>query len=229
MQAIILAGGLGTRLRPVVSDVPKALAIVRGRPFVEHLLLRLRRQGYGEAILCVGHLADQIVDAIGTGEQLGMRVTYSVESSPLGTGGALKLAQPLISDERFFLLNGDSFLDIWLPDLAAAHELTGARATIALVRHEDAGRYGTVDLADDGSVRSFIEKSEVGGPALINAGVYVVEREVLDFVEPNRPVSFEREVLPALIGNGLHGSVVDGFFIDIGIPEDFERAQYSIP
>ena len=148
MHAIILAGGLGTRLRPALADVPKPMALVHGRPFLEYLLLQLRRAGYSQVVLCVGYRAEAIEAHFGDGHTLGMELCYSLEPEPLGTGGALKLAEGLLVGDSWLVLNGDSFFGIGLSELIDAHRASAAVATLALRREPEAGRYGSVVLED---------------------------------------------------------------------------------
>ena len=222
-QAIILAGGAGTRLRPLVSEVPKPLASVCGRPFVEYLIAQVAAAGVRKVTLLTGYMADALRANLG-GESHGVALEYSVESEPLGTGGALKNAEPLLEGDAWLMLNGDSLFDISLVELVA-NRSTDSPVTIALAEVSDTRRYGSVTADDDGSVIAFVEKSESAGNGWINAGVYVVSRSVLGSVANGRPVSFEREILPALIGRGLRAQRFGGFFIDIGIPDDYLRAQ----
>jgi NDP-sugar pyrophosphorylase family protein len=222
-QAIILAGGAGTRLRPLISDVPKPLASVCGRPFIEYLVAQLAAAGVRKATLLTGHMADALEATLGSRSH-GVHLEYSVESKPLGTGGALKNAETLLDGDRWLLLNGDSLFDISLLGLAANHP-SDASVTVALAEVSDVGRYGAVTTDDDGTVTAFEEKSESGGMGWINAGVYVVSRAALAAIASDRAVSFEREILPALIGRGLRAQRLRGFFIDIGVPDDYWRAQ----
>src|SRR5205823_6250891 len=157
MQALILAGGEGTRLRPLTSTIPKPVVPLVGRPFISYMLEWLRRHGVEDAILGCGFMADAVRDVLGDGSSLGMRLRYLEEPKPLGTGGALKFAEELL-DERFFMLNGDVLCDIDLSAQLAAHERTGARATLALVGVDDPSAYGLVRLNPDSSVREFVEK-----------------------------------------------------------------------
>ena len=222
MRAVILAGGLGTRLGAVLGDRAKPLMPVAGRPFVAYLLQRLARQGVAEAILCVGHRADLVRAALGDGLAGGPRLRYSEERELLGTGGALKLAADLIGPEPFFVLNGDSFFAADLPALRRAHDARGALATLALAKVLDVGRYGAVEMGPDGAIRRFAEKG-AAGTGVINAGVYVFGRAVLDAIPPGRVVSLERDVFPGLVGRGFYGVPGAGYFVDIGVPEDYAR------
>ncbi len=228
MQAIILAGGQGTRLRPLVGDIPKPMAPVAGRPFLEYLLVQLRRAGIELITISAGYRAGDIEAHFGRGDRLGVRLEYSVEDEPLGTAGALKLAASRLAGDRWLALNGNSLLDIPLDNLGHAHTQARAILTMALAHVDDAGRYGRVELAADGAVTSFAEKNDAGRPGLINGGVYVIERRALDGVPAGSFVSLERELLPSLLGHGLRGVAYDAFFIDIGVPDDYRRAQESV-
>jgi NDP-sugar pyrophosphorylase family protein len=226
MQAVILAGGLGTRLGPLVAGSTKPLAPVAGRPFLEYLLLQLRKGGIADVVLCVGHRGDLVREHFGSGTPWGLTLTYSWERELRGTGGAVKLAEPLLRGDDFLVLNGDSLFDVPLADLTAFHRHRGALATLALARAEDARRFGTVALGPAGEVVRFVEKGQAeSGGGLINGGVYVFRRAVLDEIPAGRPVSLEREVFPALVGRGLYGLARDGYFVDIGIPETLARVR----
>jgi mannose-1-phosphate guanylyltransferase len=225
VHAVILAGGLGTRLRRLVRDLPKPMVDIAGRPFLEYLLLQLRAEGFDRAVLCTGHMGGIVRDYFGTGERLGLSIGYSEEPEPLGTGGALRLAEPLLQGDRWLVLNGDSFLDTSFRQLVEVHASSGALATLALVEVDDPQRYGSVSLGSGTEIGAFVEKGAAGGPALINGGVYVLERQVLELIPPGRQVSLEREVFPRLVGRGLHGVQVAGTFIDIGVPDDYLRLR----
>lgn len=228
--ALVLCGGLGTRLRAVYSDGPKALAPVGGRPFLHYMLDWLRQQGVRRAVLCAGFRAEQIRELYpeGQGEP---EIQYSVESEPLGTAGAVKNAEGLIDAERFFVLNGDSLADVSLAELLAFHCARAAQATLATVAVDAAARFGSVLLDAEGRVTGFREKSAaaLSGRQNVNAGIYVIERAVLARIPIGRAVSFERDVFPALTGNGLYGFKTNGSFIDIGVPEGLASAQAEIP
>jgi D-glycero-alpha-D-manno-heptose 1-phosphate guanylyltransferase len=224
MQAIILAGGLGTRLRTAVSDIPKSLAEVAGRPFLEYLLHQLARDGLSDVVICTGFMADAITERIGTGQRWNMRIEYSTENEPLGTAGALKLAAPRLAGDRWLLMNGDSLFDISLKSLMDEHERNTGVVTIALARVADARRYGRVTCDADGAITHFAEKTDALTPGLINSGLYIIERPLFDLIPDKRPVSLERDVLPLLVGTGLRGQPYDGYFIDIGVPDDYARA-----
>jgi NDP-sugar pyrophosphorylase family protein len=224
-QAVILAGGLGTRLRAALPDLPKTLAPVAGRAFVEYLLLQLRKHHVPEVILSVGYRADLIEEHVGDGRRWGVRARYAREAEPLGTGGALKRAEALLEGSTFLVMNGDSFFDIPLGELAAAHRTATALGTLALVDRPDAdGRYGAVETDEAGRVVRFREKGSLGPGHGFNGGIYVLEPELLAGIPEGRPVSLEREVFPGL-GGRLRGRPYDGYFVDIGVPEDYEQVQ----
>jgi mannose-1-phosphate guanylyltransferase len=230
VQALILAGGAGTRLRPLTSTVPKPVVALAGRPFIVYMLDWLRRHGVDDVILSCGFLAEGVERVLGDGARFGVRLRYLHEPQPLGTGGALKYAEALL-DERFFMLNGDLLCDIDLTAQLSRHEQTGARATLALIEVKDPSAYGLVRLEEDGSVREFVEKPgpEQIGSNLVNAGAYILQREVLESMAPlGTNISIEREVFPALVGQGLFGYPATGYWLDIGTPARYLRATYDI-
>jgi mannose-1-phosphate guanylyltransferase len=230
MQALILAGGEGTRLRPLTSTIPKPVVPLVDRPFIAYMLEWLRRHGVDDVILSCGFMADAVRDVLGDGSSLGIRLRYVHEPEPLGTGGALKYAEDLL-DERFLMLNGDVLTDIDLGAQLAQHERTGARATLALFAVEDPSAYGLVRRNEDCSVQEFVEKPgpEQVATDLINAGAYVLEREILDAMpEAGTNFSIEREVFPALVGEGLFGYEASGYWLDIGTPERYLQGTYDI-
>ncbi len=225
MTAVLLVGGLGTRLRPAVSSVPKPLASVGDRPFLELLVMQLREQNICRLVMCTCHQADQIKEKFGDGRKFGVRIQYSDEPCPLGTAGAIRLARGLLSgDSEFLVLNGDSFLDLDFGHLIQTHRERGAIMTMAVTRIRNAARYGTVQVSEAGRVTAFAEKTGQESPALINAGVYVFSRRVLDYIPEGRS-SLERDVLPSLLDQGIFAVEHKGIFIDIGTPEDYARAQ----
>lgn len=224
VTAVILAGGLGTRLREAVADRPKVLAEVNGRPFLAFLLDRLADIGIQRIVLCTGYMADLVHDTFGA-SYCGMELLYSREEQPLGTGGALRLALPLINSDPMLVMNGDSFCDADLALFANSHIETGACASLALTRVEDVGRYGAVDVDTDGTVTSFVEKGTRTGASTINAGIYMLARKVVEDIPVGEVISLERDVFPPLIGHGLFGFYQLSRFIDIGIPSDYHAAS----
>ncbi len=225
--ALVLAGGLGSRLRPVVGALPKVLAPVAGQPFLYHLLDYLHGQGLSDILLSTGYGAEQVMDYCQDGARWDVRVRYSREAEPLGTGGAIKHAEPLIASDPFLALNGDSLVRADLARLLGLHAERRARITMALVEVPDKGRFGSVVLAGDGAIAAFNEKGD-RGVGLINAGIYVIDRGALDAIPAGRSVSLEREVFPGFVGKGLYGAVVPGPFLDIGTPEDYALGQTAI-
>jgi mannose-1-phosphate guanylyltransferase len=229
-QAVILVGGEGTRLRPVTSRVPKPVAPVVERPFVAYILDDLVHHGVERAIFSTGFLAAAIEAQIGDGSAYGLRVDYAVEAEPLGTAGAVANCADMLDDGSFYVFNGDVLSDVDLTALATLHADKGGMGTIFLTTVEDPRRYGLVELRDDGSVASFLEKpGEWEGAALINAGVYVLEHEVLDMIPRGRLFSIERGVFPPLAQAGsLYGCVDGGYWRDIGTPESYLQAHFDI-
>jgi mannose-1-phosphate guanylyltransferase len=222
-------GGQGTRLRPLTSTVPKPVVRLVDRPFIAFMLEWLRGHGIDDVIMSCGFLADGVRSVLGDGSQMGVHLRFVEEPDPRGTAGALKLAEPML-DERFLMLNGDVLTDIDLSAQIAQHEATGARATLALVPVPDPSAYGLVILEEDRSVRDFVEKPslELAGENLISAGAYVLEREILELVAPDRNVSIEREVWPLLVGDGLYGFPAEGYWMDIGTPERYLQGTFDI-
>ena len=230
MQALILAGGEGTRLRPLTTTVPKPVVPLVDRPFIVFMLDWLRSHGVDDVIMGCGHMASGVHNVLGDGSAHGLRIRFVEEPEPLGTGGALKFAESLL-DERFLMLNGDVLTDMDLSAQLARHEAAGAAATLALVPVEDPSRYGLVRLEEDGAVREFVEKPSPDqiDTRNISAGAYVLERSVLDLLEAGRPASIERDVFPRLQGNGLHGHVHDtAYWKDIGTPESYLQASFDL-
>src|SRR3954453_17447094 len=220
IQAVILVGGEGKRLRPLTSTVQKPVVQLVDRPFMVYMLEWLPSHGIDDVIMSCGFLADSVREVLGDGSELGVRLRFVEEPEPRGTAGAVKLAEPLL-DERFLMLNGDVLTDIDLQAQIAQHERTGARATLALVPVADPSAYGLVLLDEQDAVREFIEKPGPGqkvGTNLISAGAYVLEKSVIAMVAPDRNVSIEREVWPKLVGGGLYGFPSDSYWMDIGTP-----------
>lgn len=222
--ALILAGGLGTRLRSAVADRPKALAEVAGRPFLAWQLEMLSAAGVQHAILCTGYRGEMIRETFGP-TFAGMQLDYSREHQPLGTGGALRAALSLTDAETLLVLNGDSFCHIDLAALARQHQTNGAAASLVLTHVENTSRYGRVETDAAGRVTRFTEKGDSNQPGWINAGVYLLQREVIESIAPVGQVSLERQVFPNWIGRGLYGQRCGGEFIDIGTPESYAQAD----
>jgi mannose-1-phosphate guanylyltransferase len=230
VQAVILVGGEGTRLRPLTSTVPKPVVPLVDRPFIAYMLQWLNRHGVDDVIMSCGFLATSVRNVLGDGSRFGVRLRFVEEPEPRGTAGALKYAEQFL-DERFLMLNGDVLTDLDLTAQIAQHEATGATATLALVAVDEPAAYGLVRCADDNSVREFLEKPSADqiDTNLISAGAYVLERRVLDLIAPDVNVSIEREVWPALVGDGLYGFAdPDAYWLDIGTPQRYLQGTFDI-
>jgi mannose-1-phosphate guanylyltransferase len=228
MQALILAGGAGTRLRPLTYTVAKPVLPLAGRPHIAYVIDWLARHGVDDVIVSCGHLADGMRSALEDLE-LGVRIRFAEEPDARGTAGAIRFADDMLA-ERFFVLNGDVLCDLDLTALIAQHTDTGARGTLALYPVADPTGYGLVHRDDDGEITEFLEKPEPDeiDTDEINAGAYLLERSVLDEIPPDKEVSIEREVFPRLIGEGLYGIRLEGYWIDIGTPDRFLEANWDI-
>jgi mannose-1-phosphate guanylyltransferase len=228
VQALILAGGEGTRLRPLTYTVPKPVLPLAGRPHIAYVIDWLARHDVDDVIVSCGFLADGMRAAIAELEP-GVRIRYAEEPDARGTAGAIRFAEEMLAD-RFFVLNGDVLCDLDLSAQVEQHERTGARATIALHPVDDPTGYGLIHRHDDGEITEFLEKPEPDqiDTDEINAGAYLLERSVLDEIPPDRAISIEREVFPRLIGKGLYGIRLEGYWIDIGTPDRFLDANWDI-
>ena len=224
MRVLILAGGLGTRMRAEFPDLPKPLIPVCGKPFLERQIQLLAVQGFKEYTLCVGYRASQIMEYFGTGTPWGVHIAYSVEQTPLGTAGALKRAAADFH-ETTLVLNGDTYLDVDYHALIAfqTRHAAGGVGTLALIEVPNRAGYGGVMVADDGRIVAFDEKvSGREGPGLVNAGAYVLGPQLLDLIPDGRASSLEREIFPALAAAGrLQGEIVAGSFVDMGTPAGY--------
>jgi mannose-1-phosphate guanylyltransferase len=210
--------------------VPKPVLPLANRPFASYMLDWLAEHGFSDVVMSCGFLADEVRSVLGeVAHADGLTLTYIEEPEPLGTAGAVKYCEDVL-EERFAVLNGDVLTDIDIASLWRSHEERGARASLALVAVDDPSAYGLVELDADGAVREFREKPAPGtvDRGLINAGAYVMQRDVLDGVAAGRPVSFEREVFPALVGNGLYASELEGYWLDIGTPERYLQGTKDI-
>lgn len=227
MEVIILAGGLGTRLRSVVSEVPKCMAPIGEKPFLWYLLKYLTKYNVTRVILSVGHLRNVIIDWIdGHGDEFPFAFDYAVEKEPMGTGGGIKLALERCSQPDVAVLNGDTFFDVDLDELFRIHRLYPSSITLALKPMKDFERYGNVKMCDvDNRITAFEEKKHCE-QGLINGGVYVINKLEPIFKGLPQKFSFETEVLqPQCVLGKLYGVVQNGYFIDIGIPEDYAKAN----
>ena len=230
-QAVVLVGGEGTRLRPITSRVPKPAVPVMGRPFIGYILESLARHGVERVVFSTGHLAAAIQAEIGDGSRFGVEARYAFEDTPLGTAGAIKNAQSELGPGGFLVLNGDVMSDVDLTALVAFHRDKRARASLVTVAVEDPRRYGLVEVRSDGRISRFLEKpgAEWQGPGRINAGVYVLEPEVLELIPPRRRFSVETGVFPALATAGrLYGFADNGYWRDIGTPQSYLEAHFDL-
>jgi len=224
MTAVILAGGMGTRLRPVVANRPKVLAPVRRRPFLAYLLDQLAAADLKYVVLSTGYMAEQVHAAFGNTYGR-LQLVYSQETEPLGTAGALRLTMPLLKSDPVLVMNGDSFCQVNLRNFWVWHCKLGANATMVLAKGSNTAHYGQVDVDRDGFVTRFIEKGGTDTPGWINAGIYLLSHSFILTIPSNGAVSLEREIFPAWIGRGLYGYRNGGHFLDIGTPEAYATAQ----
>ncbi len=225
IKAVLLVGGLGTRLRALVPSAPKPLAPVGDRPFLELLIRQLRYQGIRKLVLCTGYLSEQIERQFGDGGSLDVEIEYSRECQPMGTAGALKLAEAYLENcPSFLVMNGDSLMQVNFRDLWVFHNAHRGIASLVVRRVENAERYGSVHLDAERRVVKFGEKAGGKAAGLINAGVYMFKRELLHHI-PQGPASLETDVFPNLLDRRVFALEQDGMFIDIGVPEDYARAQ----
>jgi len=222
LEAVILAGGLGTRLRSVVSDIPKPMAPVCGRPFLSYLLDQLRAYGVRRAVLATGY-RHEVVEAYFAARYGDMALAYAVETEPLGTGGGIRMGLGLCSGQNVVVLNGDTFFDVDLGEMLAFHRKTGADVTVALKEMVDFDRYGAVKLDGD-TITAFQEKQRCH-KGYINGGIYIFARELFSGYDLQEHFSFETDFLGKYLQRlTIAGFRSDGYFIDIGIPEDYEKA-----
>lgn len=228
----MLVGGEGTRLRPLTESVPKPALTLVDRPFLAYMIEWLAGHGVTEVVLACGFLPDVLRAALaGEEERAGAKIRYVVEPEPLGTAGAIRFAAEDLGedlDDRFLALNGDVLTDLDLAALLRAHAERGTTATIALHPVEDSSAYGLVRSGEGGEVLEFLEKTGERAPGEVNAGIYVLERSVLDLIPPGESVSIERDVFPRLVGDGLQALRLDGYWMDIGTPERYLRASWDI-
>ena len=239
MKAVIIAGGLGTRLRPLTYNIPKPIVPVANRPFVLHQIDLLLQHGINEIILNLHYLSDGIKKVLDDGKKLGVKIHYSIEEHPLGTAGAVKNAEKFFDDEPLLIFNGDILTDINLAQIVEFHRKSRARATLTLTRAPDPTAYGLILTNREGVVTHFIEKpsweqianfSALGPADTINAGIYVLDPKVFRGVPRGVEYSFERQLFPALLEKGelVCGYVSDRYWIDIGKPSQYRQAHEAI-
>lgn len=228
-EAIVLAGGFGTRLQSVVNDIPKPMAPITGRPFLSYLLDYLANQGITHAVLSVGYRHEAIIQHFGK-EYKNIKLTYAVEKEPLGTGGAIKFAVQFIENEDFTVLNGDTFFKIDFAAFYRNHLNSQADLSIALRLVEDVKRYGTVVTEDNGRIVDFLEKGQKSGVGKINGGIYLLNKSIIEKIANfTGNFSMEKDVFERYYANyPFYGFPFNEYFIDIGIPEDYHRAQVEL-
>lgn len=231
MQAIVLVGGEGTRLRPLTYGTPKPMVPIMNVPFLARTLERLYAAGIRDVILPAGYMPQAIMDYFGDGSQLGMKVTYVIEEELLGTAGALKNVQEHITGP-FFVLNGDVLTSLDLQGMLRFHQEKGGLGVLHLIHVDDPSAFGCVVHGPDGRITQFVEKPPKGTEPTneINAGTYLLEREVLDLIPSGRPVSIERETFPKILaeGHALYAYTTDDYWIDLGRPEHYLDAHRDI-
>lgn len=222
--AAILVGGLGTRLRPFVGERQKVLTTVAGQPFLARLLDYFADAGLRRVVLCTGYQAEEVVCAIGR-QYRAMSIEYSAEPAPLGTAGALRHALPLLESDPVLACNGDSYCEVDLRALARSHVERRATGSLVVVELPDTRASGRVTIDERGAITRFVEKAASGGPGWISAGVYLLNRALLESIPTGRTVSIERETFPAWVGHGLFAFPSRGRFLDIGTPESYASAE----
>jgi NDP-sugar pyrophosphorylase family protein len=225
VTAVILAGGLGTRLRAAVSDRPKVLADVAGQPFLERIFEQLQGFGLRKVVVCTGYMAEQI-EHLYQDSFKDLSITYSREHALLGTAGAVRFALDQITTDRVLVLNGDSYCDFDYRIFKSFHEAKDADASLLLTYVDDCSRYGSVVIDSEGKIESFIEKSGAGGAGFVNAGVYLMDRSLIKEIPPGRVLSLEKDIFPKWLSKRFFGHASNApMFIDIGTPQSFQQAQ----
>ena len=230
MKAVVMAGGEGTRLRPLTSNQPKPMVPIVGKPCMEHIVELLRKHGFDDIVVTLAFMPQAIRSYFGAGESHGVSIRYSVEESPAGTAGSVKLAEDAL-DERFLVISGDALCDIDLAKLVRFHEEKEALATIGLKGVDNPLEFGIVVTDEDGRIERFLEKPSWGQvfTDTINTGIYVLDPEVLRHVPTDRPFDFSKELFPLLLemGRPLYGDVVDGYWQDIGNLDQYRQANFD--
>ncbi len=228
MKAVIMAGGQGSRLRPLTINRPKPMVPLVDRPVMAHIVGLLRRHGFTDVVATLQYMADRVQDYFGDGSSFGIRLHYSVEEVPLGTAGSVKLAQSYL-DEPFLVISGDALTDFDLQAILAFHREREAMVTITLTRVANPLEYGVIIVDDDGRVRQFLEKPSWGEvfSDTVNTGLYVLDPSVLEYIEPGEPFDFSKDLFPRLMQEGrpIYGYIADGYWCDIGNIQEYVRAS----
>ncbi len=231
MKAVILAGGEGTRLRPLTEKVPKPMIPVAGRPCVEYSIMSLVRGGLTDIVITTGYLSDKLIRSIGTGKDIGARILYSFESEPAGTAGAVKMIEPFL-ESPFIVVYGDTLMNIDIRSLYEDHQKSGADVTMAVTEVDDPSEFGVVETDSDGFVRRFQEKpkKEEALSHWINAGIYVLNKEVMTLVPSEGPYDFAKQLFPAMLARGekIRAHRISGTWLDIGRPADLQKANLAV-
>jgi D-glycero-alpha-D-manno-heptose 1-phosphate guanylyltransferase len=220
--AVILVGGLGSRLRSVVSDRPKVLAEVSGRPFLAYILNQIAAAGITRVVLCTGYKGEQVYTTFGEA-YAGIKIVYSQEQAPLGTAGALYLALPLIQSDPFIVFNGDSICNVDLNAYWKWHLASDSYASLVMAQVPEVQRYGSVRIDENDNILNFTEKNHTG-EGMINAGIYLISLDLLKTISADAPVSLERDIFPGLIPGKLRGYQSKAQFLDIGTPDAYNQA-----
>jgi D-glycero-alpha-D-manno-heptose 1-phosphate guanylyltransferase len=229
MQALILAGGLGTRLRSVVSDRPKPMADINGKPFLYYILNKLLKGTIKNIVLAVGYKHEIIEEYFGDGYGLNCDIEYSVEKELLGTGGAISNAKKFLLENEILILNGDTYFNIDFDSMLQFHRKNNSNFTMALRKVDDSSRYGSVEFDGDNRITNFVEKGVESTSSYINGGIYIVNNNIIQSLKENTKFSLEQETIPEILHNeGIYAFLSDEYFIDIGIPEDYERFCHDV-
>jgi D-glycero-alpha-D-manno-heptose 1-phosphate guanylyltransferase len=226
-DVVVLCGGLGTRIRRAIGDKQKAMARIADRPFVEILIEYVATFGFSRFILGVGYQAEA-VESYFAGRDFPWQIDFSRESSPLGTGGALRNARSLIRTSDAVVMNGDSFCAVDFAEMIKTHRSNKAGATVAVCRVQEAGEYGRVVFDGRGAIGAFDEKRPGPGEAWVNSGIYLFQRRVVDALSAQVPLSLEHDVFPSLVGHSLFACCTTGRLFDIGTPERYQVAQREL-
>ncbi|NPV01330.1 MAG: NTP transferase domain-containing protein [Brevinematales bacterium] len=224
MQAIVLAGGMGRHLKSAqLGDAPKPMAIVNARPFLEFVLLFLQKNGIDDIILSCGYMRPVIESYFANGKTWGIRIRYTEEEFLHGTAGSIKLAEKMIEKDTFLVVNGDTFHDVPVYDLLQFHISRDAFVTLALKSSEHPERYGAVELLDNKQIHRFLQRGNPDTTTYVNTGIYVFNKQTLNFIQPHESISLEKDIFPLLTKLGkLYGYVCDGMFLDIEVPENYD-------
>lgn len=225
VSAVILAGGLGTRLRAMVSDRPKVMAKVAGRPFVEWIVMTLQAAGIRHVVFCIGYLGGMIKEYFQDGTAWGMRIEYSFEQELLGTGGALRRCLAQVRSDPVLVLNGDSYCQVDLKAYLTWYREQDRAGALVLAKVSNTDRFGTVDLAENGCIKNFREKSQTSTSTWINAGIYLFSRRFIEAIPAHQHVSLEKSILPVWTGGNLWGFPGFAEFVDLGTPEGLVETE----